>query len=85
VVDGTAWGAIGVIDYKWYEVAKYQLRPQFGQNVKILLINLDYWNKLPKDLQDLIAQVTKEMEEDGYKTLTRELEVQEKQLVSLSS
>jgi TRAP-type mannitol/chloroaromatic compound transport system substrate-binding protein len=83
VVDGAAWPVLGALDYKWYEVAKLQLRPQFGEVIELVLFNSDAWNKIPKDLQGLIVQVTKEMEEDGYKALTAKVIEEEKKLVSL--
>ena len=46
IVDGTAWPAIGVVDYKWNEVAKYIMRPKFGSASYFLLVNLAFWNKL---------------------------------------
>lgn len=83
VVDGAAWPVLGALDYKWYEVANFQLRPQFGEVIELLLVNLGTWNKMPKDLQNLITQITKEMEEDGYKALTAKVKGEEQKLVNL--
>lgn len=52
--------------YKFYEVAKYVTQPSIGPySIGARIINLDVWNKLPKDVQDVITQVTKE-EQDRY-------------------
>lgn len=83
VVDGSAWPVMGALDYKWYEVTKCQLRPQFGQTNELVLVNIDTWNKLPSDVRDLITKVTMEMEEEGYKNLTDAYKVEEEKLVSL--
>ena len=32
VVDGAAWPVLGVLDYRWYEVSKYLLRPTFARS-----------------------------------------------------
>jgi TRAP-type mannitol/chloroaromatic compound transport system substrate-binding protein len=82
VVDGAAWPVFGALDYKWYEVAGYQLRPQFGTVVEYLLINLDTWNKLPEDVQKIISQVTMEMEDQSFIDLTNKWKEQEAELVS---
>ena len=83
VVDGAAWPVIGALDYKWYEVADYQLRPQFGQVSEFLLVNLDTWNKIPKDLQDRIIEITIETEDECYKNLTERYLEQEQKLIDL--
>ena len=41
VVDGAAWPAAGVRDYRWNEVAKYLMRPRFGSAAYFLFVNLD--------------------------------------------
>lgn len=83
VVDGAAWPVLGALDFKWYEVAKLQLRPAFGEVVEILLVNVNTWAKLPKDMQDLITQVTIEMENEAYKGLKERWIKEEAELVRL--
>jgi len=83
VVDGAGWPVFGALDYKWYEVAKLQLRPQFGEVVEFLLVNQNIWSKLPKETQDFIAQTTREMEEEGRKTLTDRWSKEESELIRL--
>jgi len=80
VVDGACWPALGALDYKWYEVAKYQVRPRFGDTVYQILVNLDSWNRLPKDLQDLLTQIAIEVEEEGRIATMGSLESDEKEL-----
>ena len=80
VVDGALFPALGILDYKWYEVTKYLLRPRFGDTVYGVLVNLDSWNKLPKDLQNTVIQVVMEMEVEGRKTMTGLLAGEEKEL-----
>jgi TRAP-type C4-dicarboxylate transport system substrate-binding protein len=46
VVDGAAWPTAGVLGMRWYEVAKYILRPGFGHSTYLFLMNLNAWNKL---------------------------------------
>jgi len=80
VVDGATWPALGALDYKWYEVAKYQVRPCFGEAIYQVLVNLDSWSRLPKDLQDLLTKTAIEVEEEGRAALIASLEGEEKEL-----
>lgn len=83
VVDGTCWPALGALDYKWYEVAKYQVRPVFGEDYNQLLVNLNSWNRLPKDLQDLLNKAAIEIEEEGRAAMIAALSNEEKELQKL--
>jgi TRAP-type transport system periplasmic protein len=46
VVDGAGWPVLGVLDYRWYEVAKFMVRPTFGMLTYPIFYNMDAWNKL---------------------------------------
>jgi TRAP-type transport system periplasmic protein len=65
VIDGACQTALGSIDMKLYEVAKFQLRPQYGEVVDHCLVNASSWAKLPKDLQDVVTQAAIEVEEEA--------------------
>jgi TRAP-type transport system periplasmic protein len=80
VVDGSTWPATGIMDYKWYEVTKYLLRPRFGESCRGILVNLNSWNRLPKDLQELVITAVLEAEEDAPKRQRALLESEEKEL-----
>jgi len=83
VVDGACWPVFGALDYKWYEVVDYQLRPQFGQVSEILLINLDTWESMPEELQNLLMEITIEMETNSYDLLAKAFKKEEEELVNL--
>jgi len=58
LVDGTASTPSSAIKFSLYEVAKYVIGPRFyGAQNAVMLINLDVWNQLPKDVQDLMIDV----------------------------
>jgi TRAP-type C4-dicarboxylate transport system substrate-binding protein len=80
VVDGACWPAMGALDYKWYEVAKYMVRPRFGEPVELILVNLNSWNRLPKDLQDLLTKIATEIEGKGRVAMVSSFENEEKEL-----
>lgn len=54
----------GVTGYKFEEVCDYYLRAGFGcGNVLYFIGNLDVWNGLPADLQDVILEVFAEYQD----------------------
>ncbi|RDD60436.1 TRAP transporter substrate-binding protein DctP [Ferruginivarius sediminum] len=65
VVDGAAWPVFGALDYKWYEVADYMARPTFGVTNLSLFMNLDSWNALSDEEQDIFIEAAKQLEIEG--------------------
>ena len=63
VVDGAAFPLIGVLDYRWYEVAKYLLRPTFGNLAHSILINLNTWNRLTDQQKQLMLAEGRKIED----------------------
>lgn len=80
VVDGSCLGAVGTLELKLYEVAKVQVRPRFGDRTCSVFVNLNSWNKLPKDLQDLLTKTAIEAEEETRATMLGLLDIEEKEL-----
>lgn len=64
LIDGTSWPIVGALDYRWTEVAKYLLRPGFGVNYQPIFMNLDAWNALSKDNQEILMSVARKIERD---------------------
>jgi TRAP-type C4-dicarboxylate transport system substrate-binding protein len=62
-VDGGCSGPTTFVSRKWYEVAKHvpsvDLQPVFAF---VTVANLDFWNKLPQDLQQIFAGAAVEVE-----------------------
>ena len=48
--------------FKFYEVVKYGISPGFWSNNTVLLMNLDKWNSLPKNLQQIMLDVQERLE-----------------------
>lgn len=65
VVDGAGWPVLGVLDYRWYEVAKYLVRPTFGMLTYPIFFNLEAWKKL-RDQQKQIFLEEGRKAEDGF-------------------
>jgi TRAP-type C4-dicarboxylate transport system substrate-binding protein len=80
VVDGYAWSVLGNISMGWPEVCKYIIEPKiYAMNLETL-INLDTWNKLPKPMQTLMANLMIENEEKYEKVF---VELGEKELKAM--
>ena len=56
VVDGYIQPAYVIRDFGLVEVSKYMVDPGFYKPITVVLVNLDTWNKLPKNLQDLLTE-----------------------------
>lgn len=67
VIDAAAWGLTGVIDFKWYEVAKYYARPSFGTASLYIFMNLAAWRGLGADTQKLLDAEARKLEQATLK------------------
>lgn len=81
LIDGAAWPIIGVLDYKWNEVAGYLLRPGFGVNYEPIFMNLNAWNNLSPEDQQILLDVSKKVEESWYEVSPSVWQEEEKQLL----
>ena len=61
IIDVCRGGLDSVMAFKFFEVAKYIIKPGFGSAPASLFLNLDKWNSMPKDLQDLFVDSLYEM------------------------
>ena len=82
VVDGAAWPTVGPLNYRWYEVAKYLLKPAFGFNMNPIFMNLAAWNKLTDAERKILTDVGKKYEAVWYKEYARLVQEEDKALVS---
>lgn len=70
VVDGAYMSNLGGLGFKWQEVAKYFTIPAISQTGygSCTGMNIDSFNKLPKDLQEVMLRAAKESEEYAQRT-----------------
>lgn len=66
VVDAAAWTEIGIPQLKWDEFLKYRVDPTFYNTDIGVIINLDAWNSLSEESQNLLSEVMIEWEEKSY-------------------
>jgi TRAP-type C4-dicarboxylate transport system substrate-binding protein len=81
VVDGAAWPASGVLAMRWYEVAKYMLRPSFGLNHYLLLVNLNAWNRLTDAERNAMLAEGRKVEDIWFKEYDRMVQEEEAELI----
>jgi TRAP-type C4-dicarboxylate transport system substrate-binding protein len=62
VVDGYGWTYLGIMDFGWQEVTKYVIDHPFYALDGSILINADVYNKLPKDMQNMLEEIGVELE-----------------------
>jgi len=78
MVKGYGWPSLGISDFGWDEVTKFVIEPAFYQVDVIALANINAWNKLPKDLQDILntsmQEVEKEAQEHFAKLISQDRE-----------
>ena len=65
VVDGAAWPVLGAVNFKWYEVAKYMMRPRFGVSPYTVTMNLNRFNKLSKADQEMLLDLGRKLEQQA--------------------
>jgi TRAP-type mannitol/chloroaromatic compound transport system substrate-binding protein len=81
VVDGAAWPAAGVLGMRWYEVAKYLLRPGFGYSTYLFLMNLNAWNKLTDPERNVITAEARKAEESWHRAYDKMVQAEEAELI----
>ena len=81
VVDGAAWPASGVLAMRWYEVAKYMLRPSFGRNHYLLLVNLNAWNRLTEAERNAMLAEARKVEDIWFREYDRMVQDEEGELI----
>jgi TRAP-type C4-dicarboxylate transport system substrate-binding protein len=67
VVDGLGWPDIGLLDFKFYEQAKFVMLPDFYQLRTVTLINPNSFNGLPEELQGVLTEASASADSIGAK------------------
>lgn len=65
MVQGYGWPSLGISDFGWDEVTKFVIEPAFYQVDVIALVHIHSWNKLPKDLQEVLSASMQEVEREA--------------------
>ena len=65
MVRGYGWPSLGISDFGWDEVTKFVIEPAFYQVDVIALAHIQAWNKLPKELQEVLSTSMQEVEKEA--------------------
>jgi TRAP-type C4-dicarboxylate transport system substrate-binding protein len=68
LVDGYAWPLIAIAENGFHEHAKYLIRPGFYHSRTQALINLQKYESLPADVQQLLAQASRAADDEAAKS-----------------
>ena len=82
IVDGASWPVTGALSFRWYEVAKYLMRPAFGVETAPILMNLNAWNRFSEEDKKIIEQEARKVEDAFFKEIVRMWADEEKALVA---
>jgi TRAP-type transport system periplasmic protein len=82
IVDGASWPVTGALGFRWYEVAKYLLRPAFGVETAPILMNLNTWNRLSEADRQIIQQEARKVEDAFFKEIVRMWQEEENALLA---
>ena len=82
VIDGGAWPVVGLLGYRWYEVAKYLVRPAFGYVAQPIFMNLAAWNKLSEADKKMLLQEGRKIEDQWDRETARLAADEEKALLA---
>jgi len=66
MVKGYGWPSLGISDFGWDAVTKFIIEPAFYQVDVMVIANINAWNKLPKNLQDVLNASMQEVEKEAY-------------------
>jgi TRAP-type C4-dicarboxylate transport system substrate-binding protein len=68
-IDGLGIGLAEAYPMKFYEVCKYAVTNNFNAYSPVILVNLDFWNSLPENLQKLVMQESDDVVMWGSKNM----------------
>lgn len=84
VVDGFGWPTIGPREWGWLEYCKNVIDiPFYSRQNTFFLMNLDVWNKLPKNAQEKIMDITVKFEPDMKAYFEKEIDKEKREMEKL--
>ena len=71
LIDGTAYPAHGLTTARMHEVVDYMVRPMFGQGSSMILMNLDKFNEMTPEQQEMLLQAGRRFETEAYEQVSQ--------------
>ena len=81
VIEGVFWPVTGALDFKWYEQAKFMMRPMFGYSYHFILMNNARFGKLAPAEQQVLVDEGRKIELTGMKELNDNMESEIAELI----
>jgi len=69
IVDATGWTQIGLVDWRWDEFINWRIEPAFFSTDLGVIVNLDSWNALSPEAQEILQQAAIEHEAESVEAL----------------
>jgi TRAP-type C4-dicarboxylate transport system substrate-binding protein len=66
LIKGLGWPSVGTRDFGWDEVYKFVIDPTFFEVDVFAAVHINAWNRLPKDLQEVLNLSMQEAERWAY-------------------
>ena len=82
LADGAGWPTLGVLNYRWYEVAKNIVRPAFGSVSLLLFANLSTWNKLSEEDRKVLLEESAKIEAKWFNDFKAIADDEERSLIA---
>lgn len=82
VVNATGWTQIGLADLNWDRFLNYRIEPSFFSTDMGVIVNLDSWNELSPEAQEILQRVAIEHERDSALGLADLGEQQKQEMVA---
>src|SRR2546425_4532072 len=82
VVDGGAWPGVGLLGYRWDEVAKYLVRPAFGWVATPMFMNLAAFNRLSDAERKIVLEEGRKAAENWNRESSRLADEEERALLA---
>jgi TRAP-type C4-dicarboxylate transport system substrate-binding protein len=80
VVEGAGYTVLGVRDFGWDKFLKYRVDPGFFQTDVLISMNLDAWNNLSPEAQEILTEAAIEYETESFEAVKAATEAEDKAL-----
>jgi TRAP-type C4-dicarboxylate transport system substrate-binding protein len=81
VVDGLGAGNIGIYEQGHHKFIRYIVEPGFYGNDQCIIMNLNKWNALPKDLQEILTEAAKQAERETHVRVKQQVAEERRKLL----
>jgi len=80
VVKGFAWPEGAVVKLGFHKLIKYRVYPGFYRSSSMAIVNLDKFNSLPKQIQELLVKVGIDFEKTSQSVLRKKADIDNEKL-----